>query len=368
MDSHQDRHLLLAGDPPKQGNGVLAVVSSRDATDPNDGSEQETYDSSDGDAFLVAPLLRVLGDRGTRRLVIGQVRVLLAAGRPPEVTIAVQAVWSEDRGWHQEKTPENLDETLIGSLARPAHEVDGDNPKLMAVVMGKAFAESSRNEVLRIRGIRYELERHAADLLAKRSDRPLRPLLSEVVELAIAIGRARDQAREILREGMWIWLWDAETYQLNRSENVRKAEPNGSAPWAAKHRAAIRHCAEMDTQLAEESSRLHSLLTSMSTFAVAQDGEQQQRFNMIAAMAAAGLGLPALILSLYGAETFLPLDSFDHAWRALVPIILATSVAIVVAFRRIPGRVEGRHYVIAAVLVLWLIGVLLFAGVLAPGS
>src|SRR5438094_7258762 len=93
-----------------------------------------------------------------------------------------------------------------------------------------------------------------------------------------------------------------------------------SARQIASRRAAVRQCEVMDTQLDEEASRLHALLTSMSTFAVAQDGEGQQRFNLVAAVAAAGLGLPALILTLYGAQTYLPLDSVDHVWRALLPI------------------------------------------------
>ncbi|WP_447006847.1 hypothetical protein ACRAKI_10425 [Saccharothrix isguenensis] len=70
-------------------------------------------------------------------------------------------------------------------------------------------------------------------------------------------------------------------------------------PRAETHRAALRHCEAMDVELAEEVARLQSLLSSMSTFAVAQDGVARQRSTMAAA-AAAGLGLPALVLSLWG--------------------------------------------------------------------
>lgn len=122
----------------------------------------------------------------------------------------------------------------------------------------------------------------------------------------------------------------------------------------------------MEVQLAEEAARLHALLDSLSTFAVAQDGEAQQKFNLIVAVVAAGLGLPALILSLYGAQSFLPLDSFDHAWRALLPIAVTTLVAFVVAVRRMPGRTGPRHYLLATVLATALVATLLFAGALAP--
>ncbi len=62
----------------------------------------------------------------------------------------------------------------------------------------------------------------------------------------------------------------------------------------------------MSTEPAEEVDRLQALLMGMSTLAVAQDGEARQRFDTLAATAAAGLGVPALILSPYGADEFLP--------------------------------------------------------------
>jgi hypothetical protein len=121
----------------------------------------------------------------------------------------------------------------------------------------------------------------------------------------------------------------------------------------------------MDVESAEEVARLQALLSSMSTFAVAQDGEAQQRFNMVAAAVAAGLGLPALILSLYGADSFLPF-SFDRAWRALLPIAVTALVAAAVVLRRMPGRPSARHYLVAVGLVAGLVCVLLVAGLLAP--
>jgi hypothetical protein len=363
MDPQEGRYLLLAGEPPKPDHGMWATVSVEMASGLNDGSERQAFERLGAGAFLAAPFVRILGERGKRRLVVGQVRVAVAADEKAAVTVVLQAAWSESGGWHQVPNSfDHADETVTASLMGPAHYVTGDL-RHMAVIAANAIAEGSRNEVLKLRGLRYELERQAADLLAHRKSIALRPLLAGVIELSTAIGRARDQAREAVREGLWIWLWDSDTYERNRTENNRAAD---APAWGSTHRTAVRHCEAIDVYLAEESSRLHDLLNSMSTFAVAQDGETQQKFNLIAAVAAAGLGLPALILSLYGADSFLPLDSFDRAWRALLPIAVATLIAIAVVLRRMPGRSRPRHYILAAGLVATLVVILLFAGVLAP--
>ncbi|MEU4743663.1 hypothetical protein AB0G02_24800 [Actinosynnema sp. NPDC023658] len=321
--------LLFAGDPAEEGYGLRAAVSSE--------PPPQVWRRSNSDALLVPPLLRLIGDRGDRRIVVGAARVEVTAEGETSVTFQVRAVWREDTGWRQESDREGLDEVLVGSLAEPAHRFAGD-PASVAVMAGKALAEASRNEVAGLRGLRYDLERHVADLLAQRRSTALRSLLAQVIELSMAFSRARDHARETIRE---------------------------TRPETATHLAALRHCEAMDVELAEEVARLQALLTSMSTFAVAQDGEAQQRFNMVAAAAAAGLGLPALILSLYGADAFLPF-SFDHAWRALLPIALTALVAVGVVLRRMPGRATWRHYAAAVGLVALLVCVLLVAGLLAP--
>lgn len=201
------------------------------------------------------------------------------------------------------------------------------------LTIAKAVAEGSRNTVAGLRDLRYEMERQVADLLAQRRNAALRMVMAQLVELALAFSRARDHARETLREGRFNAL-------------------------------TMRHCEAMDVELGDEVTRLQSLLSSVSTFAVAQEGEAQQRFNMLAAAAAAGLGLPALILSLYGADDYLPF-TWDKAWRALLPIAVALSVAAGVILHRMPGS-RVRHYLMAAALVMSLLVMLGFAGFLAP--
>lgn len=162
MRSREGRYHLLAGQPPKPGHGVWAAVTSEIAVGLNDGSEQEAFERSGAVAFLAAPLLRVVGERGRRRLVIGQVRVAVTPDEEAAITLVLHAIWSETGGWHQESTSlHHADEALVSALSGPAHEVSGD-ARSVAVITGKALAEASRNEVLQLRGLRYELERQIA--------------------------------------------------------------------------------------------------------------------------------------------------------------------------------------------------------------
>lgn len=291
-----------------------------DPADPELGAEVVLADDVDPDA-IVAPFVRIVGAQGVRRIVVGEARVQLS-----RIALVVRAAWFEEGGWHQEPW---RGEDLAATLRHPAHQLtDG------ARTIAKAVTEGSRNTVAELRGLRYEMERQVADLLAQRRNTLLRGVLAQLVELSMAFSRARDHAREAIRE--------------------RPMTP-----------AALRHCEAMDAELAEEITRLQSLVSSVSTFAVAQEGEAQQRFNMLAAAAAAGLGLPALILSLYGADDYLPF-TWDKAWRAMTPIAFALTVAAGVILHRMPGRTTVKQWLAALGLIAGLISVLLVAGFLAP--
>ncbi|WP_197288267.1 hypothetical protein [Nocardia sp. NRRL S-836] len=296
-------------------------VFAGDPADPELGAEVTLVDHVEGDA-LMAPFVRLIGAPGERRIVVGAAHV-----QPDRIALVVQGAWYETGGWHQETwRPEDL----APALCHPAHPVtDG------ATTIAKAVAEGSRNTVAELRDLRYEVERQVADLLAQRRSAALRSVLAQLVELSMAFSRARDHAREAVREH------------------------RGSA-------AALRHCQAVDAELGEEVTRLQSLLGSVSTFAVAQEGEVQQRFNTLAAGAAAGLGLPALVLSLYGADDYLPF-TWDRAWRALAPIAVALALAGVVIVRRMPGRATAGQYLAAFGLIAGLLAMLLVAGLLAPG-
>jgi hypothetical protein len=296
---------VLAGDPADPRLGAQVTVSVG-------GEEPDGY---------AVPFVRVTKGE-VRRLLVGQART-----DGDRIDVVVRAAWRENGGWHRESWP---GDDVAELLKDPAHPVQGDK----RAVIAKAIAEGSRNTVAELRGLRYEMERQVADLLAQRRNTALRLVMAQLVELSIAFSRARDQARDTLREV--------------------------GVP------GVVRHCEAIDVELGEEITRLQSLLSSVSTFAVAQEGEAQQRFNMFAAAAAAGLGLPALILSLYGADDYLPF-TWDKAWRALAPIAGALTLAAGIILWRMPGRSTAKHYLIASGLIAGLIGVLLIAGFVAPG-
>ncbi|OOC54870.1 MULTISPECIES: hypothetical protein [Nocardiopsis] len=363
MESGRNQRKVLAGSPRREGHGTEAEVVQGVVSSPLDAPGRGEAGLSGARVLLAAPLLRVVGPHGRRRVVVGQFRVGTGRDTAARVTLAVQAVWSETGGWHQEPVvPGEADEALVASLAEPAHAVVGDE-RSTAVTMAKAFAESSRNEVLRLRELRYELEQSMADHLAGRAGGPLRPLLAAAVELSTAVGRARDQAVEAARSGLWVWLWDREAYRRVREP---EAKAGGEPGWTPRLRAGIRHCEAMDRELAEEVERLHSLLGSMSTFAVAQGTEAQERFTLAVGAGAAVIGLPALVLSLYGANAYLPMDSFDRAWRLLLPVGTTALAAVTAVVAWMPGASRPRHYLVAAGTVAALLSVLLLAGVLVP--
>lgn len=358
---------MLSGNPPRADHGTWANVGCRPTAGLGDDAEADAVARGGAETFLTAPLVRLLVAPEGRRLVVGQARIAVAVDGRTDVTVAVNAVWDEVGGWHQEPAGTvRLDDLLSAALAEPAHLVP-DEGGARAVTVAKAFAEGSRNEVFRLRELRYESERRIADLLARRRTVSLRRALADVVELSMAVNRARDQAREALRERMHLWLWHSGVYGF-LGPAPDEAIEGPAPPWLRTHRAALRHCEAMDAELAEEDSRLRALLNSMSTFAVAQENEAQQRFNLFAAVAAAGLGLPALILSFYGAEPFLPLNSVDRAWRALVPIAVTVLVAVLFGLRRMPGRRTPRDYLLGLGFVAALLAMLLVAGALAPGG
>ncbi|MEV6822155.1 hypothetical protein AB0M72_25765 [Nocardiopsis dassonvillei] len=364
MESRHGRRWVLAGEPRREGHGIEARILHARARSAGDSPEREGSASSDAGTSLTAPLLRVVGPRGRRRVVVGRIRVHTGRGEAPLVVLAVQAVWSEDGGWRQERpAAPSPDDELAASLAEPAHGVVGD-ARSRAVTMAKAFAESSRNEVLQLRELRYELEQRMADHLAGRTDGQLRPLLAAAVELSTAVGRARDHALEAIRAGLGVWTWDRAAYLRLREEPA--PEPDGGPAWTPRLRAGVRHCEAMERELAEEADRLQALLGGMSSFAVAQGAEAQERFTLAVGAGAAVIGLPALVLALYGANPYLPLDSLDRAWRLLLPIGATALVAVLGVLAWMPGTTRPRHYLAAVGAVGALVSVLLLAGALVP--
>ena len=295
-------------------------ILAGDPADPDLGAEVTFGEGRLGGAAV--PFLRITSGEH-RKILVGEART-----DGDRVEVVIRAAWSDAQGWRQSTWSSG---DLAGTLDEPAHRI-GEREK--ALTIAKALAEGSRNTVADLRGLRYEMERQIADLLAQRKNTALRMLMAQLVELSMAVSRARDVAQEAVREGRFTTV-------------------------------VMRHCEAMDAGLGDEVTRLQALLSSVSTFAVAQEGEAQQRFNTLAAAAAAGLGLPALILSLYGADDYLPF-TWDKAWRALTPIAGVLTVAAGIILHRVPGRTTAKQYLVALGLISGLVSVLLIAGFLAP--
>lgn len=136
-------------------------------------------------------------------------------------------------------------------------------------------------------------------------------------ELSIVTNRARDEARAAAREGFWLWLTDIEAYQRHRSTldptllNGHQPADLDTRPWMRTHDAGVRHCLAMDQQLSDEAALIAGMLDAASTVAVARESESQETLNALMAVAALGLGIPALVLAYYGADRLLPLND----WR-----------------------------------------------------
>ena len=99
--------------------------------------------------------------------------------------------------------------------------------------------------------------------------------------------------------------------------------------------------------------------------ASAREPESQQLFSTLVGVAAVGLGLPALVLSLYGASRLVPLTSVRQA-VALLPIAIAAALAGGLAVRQLPAHSKRTIEVVLVVVALMLL--LVFAGGVAPGA
>jgi len=73
-----------------------------------------------------------------------------------------------------------------------------------------ALAELSRDAVASVREIRYDLEHRLAHFSSKGLPTSSNtPIVASLLQLNIICGRAADEAREAVREGLWLHLSDS---------------------------------------------------------------------------------------------------------------------------------------------------------------
>lgn len=364
---------VLSGSKGLRGLDVELRVTS--TTGVNDGGEQRA--ARGASAFRAVPLLRVVGTAPDRVLVVGQARVVVRESSVV-VELALQAAWQETPEWVpvQDAIEVGLD-VLAPALQSPSHDLSRTDPadlQAVAALVAKALAEGSRNAVADVRAIRYELEAALATGLREKGGRT--GLLSQIVEIALAVNRARDQAREAAREGMWMWVTGGEAddaYQQHR----RALDPtllNGAAsvdlvlrPWMRQHDAGYRQCAGMEGLLGEEARLLYDLLGGASTVEASREADAQEKLNTLLTVAGVGLGLPALLLTLYGVEGLTPVNSAQGVvavgFIAVVTLLAATLPAVVTRRQR-----PVRRWIALAAAVVGLVALLVLAGLAAPAS
>jgi len=333
----------------------------------------------EGYTFRAAPLLEVVdGEHGV--IAVGQTQVWVAQNGTPWVAVLVRAMWhvgDDDRGrWEPvavEDEKAQTDAVVARILSRlRSGSPDGGDTERFATAMAKHFAERSRDAVAGFRQLRYAVEHSLAHQL-RHSTKELDHTLSDVLELSTVASRARDEAREAARAGLWAWRNDASIYHAQRrlldpSLPERDSDQEGrDRPWFVLYDAAVRQAVQMERQLGEETSAFGGLLTAASTIAVTRDARSQHTFNWVAGMGGILLGLPALILAMYGAGDLLPLGPTTYG--ILLPVVAAGLVALAIALF-LPGMGAGRAKrfwaTLAAVLVT--IALLYWAGREVPAK
>ncbi|MEO3861556.1 hypothetical protein [Acrocarpospora sp. B8E8] len=235
---------------------------------------------------------------------------------------------------------DRLRDLLVLWFRNNPHAIPADGEG-RATVIAKAIAESSRNEVYTVRALRYEVERVIGANLRRLRTQELEVILADVVELTLAISRARDEATEAWRNGLSSWRSDPAAYHAQRRLQDPTL-PRRAGAWRARRRpwfaildAGVRQCKAMDQLLAEETTLLHQLLDAAASVSVARDAQAQETFTLVATVGGVLIGVPALIIALYGADAVLPLNLSNAV--VLLPVGAAGLVAgLLAAF--LPGR------------------------------
>lgn len=375
---------------PEPGAGGGTVVTSFEKLVPTQSGMTARARSGPGTGdtgpslLRVVPLLRVSGPHGMRVILVGHSRLAVQGQSRVAVESFVNDVWVEgpDEGAFNHLGPAEAAkhgralearDRFEDSLPAWPEETAGDDGQLRIAGHAKALAELSRNSVADVREIRYGLEHQLARFSSKAHPTSSNtPIVASLLELNIICGRAADQAREAIREGLWLHLSDSPAYHAYRRLqdpsiiSEAAAATASTRPWMRLHDAAVRQCLEMRKQLDAESNSARNLMAAAASVSSSREADAQAAFTTLAAVASFGLGIPALVLALYGADRILPLDSGPRQ-MAFLPVAAGFLLAAVIAVWRAPKGKSSWRWVSAAVgVILFLLTLLVAAGLLAP--
>lgn len=326
-------------------------------------------------AVRVVPLVHFWLDRkdgGIAWICVGRVRVVVDEVGDVGYEVAIVSLWQVRDGiltsLSDLRTVVTRSESAVAdTLVRCAEQVLPDNsrdraPSHLVAVHAKAVCEISRNAVSFIREIRYALEAKLAEESAdETADEQHTKIVSSVLILNIVCCRAADAAREAVREGLWAYINDDQAYHAYRKRRdpallvTQSAATIETRSWMRLHDAGIRHCEQILEQMTEESVTLVGLLEAASSISSSREADAQTRLNTLIALLSLGIGVPALVLALYGAQLILPLDTIRQR-LAFLPIGLSLLLAAILAIVFAPKGQTRRIWISAAVAVL---GVLL---------
>ncbi|ALE04179.1 hypothetical protein AL755_00160 (plasmid) [Arthrobacter sp. ERGS1:01] len=335
------------------------------------------------DGLRVAPMLVVqVGKDGRRVIAVGNMRVLVHAS---SLDVKLEATFAAL--WQEQPTPcqftsvsvtmpeaEPLMDSVLQDVLAPvlAHDRDDNDPDQhhSAARAAKALAESSRNAVAELREIRYQIELQlVASGGSDSSSLDHTSVVEALLQLNIVCSRAADQAREAIREGLWVHVTDSPAYhayrRLQDASITNPADPATpeTATWMRLHDAGMRQCVELKGQLGDESSAIRDLLTSAASISSSREADAQSRFTVLLAVISIAFGVPALVLALYGADLIMPLSSWPRA-GAFGVALLGLCVAAVITARTTPKGEHRRKWQMGTAAIIGTIFLLVAAGLL----
>ena len=347
------------------------------------------YLGAPGGASVIrlVPLVRSFSVNGQQHLATGSVRVVASGPVSVAFEVFLQGIWARQEHTSlfapiAADTDEDAERWAAAStaltleLAHPLEVPTGEDEtslEYLAADLAKGLAERSRNAAADLREIRYALELELAETSTRTTAHGSQAsVVSALLQLGIICGRAADSTREAVREGLWVHLTDSPAYHAHRvllnPAIVTHLAPATvlTRPWMRLHDAAIRQCTELGSQLTAESVAVHALLSAAASVSSSREADAQTSFNTLDAVASLGLGIPALVLALYGADRLLPLDTLPRQ-LAFLPVAAGLVFATVLAMRRSPRGEHRRVWIVGAAATLTaLLGLLVIAGVIAP--
>lgn len=297
--------------------------------------------------YRATPLLRLVpptvDGSDKRLLVVG--RWHMWVGESQDFALAeIEGVWRESDGWAPVDDLPQAIADLEGRLflcTPDAPRAAGQDRQHAVTVWAKAEAEASRNTVAYLRRIRHGIEKTFSDELRAATKRTVTTTMATLVDLKVALGRARDQGLGLYRAQFNLTdspkrphaLGDNEAYHSYRRAldptliNPHEPATVNTRSWMRTHDAAMRQTRALHEELREEIANLSDLVSSATGVFQARDAQAQESFNIWAAVAAMAIGLPSLVLAYYGADR-LPLKWSYDRWQPLFPVFLtAASVA-----------------------------------------